>query len=354
MSLMFVFCGHKVGPGFQTCKKAFFLLISVVSVLGAFKLLHLAAVKLEPAELAATNPLERMLSAQMERGALSPLFVLTLGLPFAATPAGFPPYIARKIAMFHLVVLFVVFVIISKRIEVPCEPQCSPSESADRWVALIHDFSVTIAVLGIVYFGCVPATEAGDEMVAILARQDHDLRAGRHADSVLNHVLKNSMAIVCASLEIQLMESQPVSRSLPEQEADTTGMTTRASVLSAREKISSAEDRKWLEEALSELYRGMTWITSRQVLLAVAAETYQTSQSPIVIDNFFRSIATGGDFQFNDTTKSVTHALGTRKKLAFDEKMARLALENGKTNALLHGDGGEIKFGAEFRREGEL
>jgi hypothetical protein len=39
-------------------------------------------------------------------------------------------------------------------------------------------------------------------------------------------------------------------------------------------------------------------------------------------------------------------------QIAFDEKMARLALENGITNAVQHGDGGEIEIGAEFCSEG--
>jgi signal transduction histidine kinase len=258
-----------------------------------------------------------------------------MGLPFLATPAGFPPDLARKFAVFHSLVLFVVIAAISKKNTISCEPQCAPS--ADRWVALVHDASVTIAILGVSYFACVPATEAGDAVV-------DDLRVKAQADSVLNHILKNSMASVSAILEIELMKGR-----LPKEAAENESTTTSTAISSSLWQ----DSRGMLESALSELQRAMTWIVSRQVLMAVASESYVTTMSPVDLTLLFNSVATGEKFKFHDATLAFTHAVpNSCLQIAFDEKMARLALENGVTNAVQHGDGGKVEIGAEFRNEG--
>jgi len=88
-------------------------------------------------------------------------------------------------------------------------------------------------------------------------------------------------------------------------------------------------------------------------LMALASKTYITTISPVDMAQFFNSVATRENFKFHDATRALTHsAPNSCVQIAFDEKMARLALENGITNAVQHGDGGEIEIGAEFRSEG--
>ena len=145
------------------------------------------------------------------------------------------------------------------------------------------------------------------------------------------------MASVSAILEIELMTER-----LPG-EALENGSTLTSSKL--------WQDR--LKVALSELQRAMTWIASRQVLMALASKTYITTISPVDMALFFKSVATRDKFKLHDNTRAHTHAVpNSCLQIAFDEKMARLALENGVTNAVQHGDGGEIEIGAEFRSEG--
>jgi hypothetical protein len=310
----------------DTRKRSFYLMVSTVSLLGALKLLQLALVTFDPSEHSRISMLERTLNARMtERGVIPPIFVLVMAVPFLATPAGFPPGLARKFAVFHSMVLLAVFVAISKKNSISCEPRCAPS--ADRWVALVHDASVTVAILAISYVACVPATKAGDAVV-------DDLRNRAQADSVLNHIIKNSMASVSAILEIELMKERlPIEAAAAETQALT---------------ACGGQD-SWLQVALSELQRSMAWIASRQMLMALASNTYVTTMSPVNMNLFFKSVATGAKFKFHDATRALTHSV---LQIAFDEKMARLALENGNSNAVMHGDGGEIEIGAEFRSEG--
>jgi hypothetical protein len=193
----------------------------------------------------------------------------------------------------------------------------------------VHDASVTVAQLGISFFGCVPATEAGDAVV-------DDLRNRAQADSVLNHIIKNIMASVSVILEIELMTER-----LPE-EASSTGLKTALT-----SHLQDGRDR--LTAALSVIQRSMTWISSRQVLVALASKTYFTTMPPVDMSLFFKNVATREKFKFHDATRVLTHAApNSRLQIAFDEKMARLALENGITNAVQHGDGGEIEIGAEY------
>jgi hypothetical protein len=141
------------------------------------------------------------------------------------------------------------------------------------------------------------------------------------------------MASVSAVLEIELMRGH-----------------SSKEVAAPKAAITYMQDNS-LKAAHSELQRAMTWIASRQVLRALASNTYVTTMSPVDMALFFNSVATEEKFKFHDATQALTLS-NSCVQIAFDEKMARLALENGKSNAVLHGDGGKIEIGAEFRSEG--
>jgi hypothetical protein len=334
---------------------AFFLLICGASLVAGLKILYLAYATFDPSSVTTMNTLQRTLNARMmERGAIPPLIILTLALPSMATPAGFSPKLARIMAAVNSVVLFALCAFIYQKISVSCVPECTELQNSDRLVTLVHDAMVSVAILVIAFLACVPMAEVGEEVVCDLVS---DLAAGREADSVLNHIIKNSMAnvryeeplsvllcvlFVCsiqclyrvkhrAILEIELME-KPTQTSL---------------------SAAEIQRNRALKDALSEINLSMAWIASRQVLLEMSAGTYETSMSPVNIKDFFKTITAGSEFRFHDATQTLA-PLQPGEQIAFDEKMARLAFENGKTNALFHGDKGVVDLCAKFRRDGSF
>ena len=101
-----------------------------------------------------------------------------------------------------------------------------------------------------------------------------------------------------------------------------------------------------LEEALDQLYKSMRWCSLRQVMVDLSAGRYQSTLSCVDVGAFLAGLCKGGvSFSCEDATTSVrqdTH------DIAFDEKIAILAMENGITNALSHGDQAAIKLKAEY------
>jgi hypothetical protein len=100
------------------------------------------------------------------------------------------------------------------------------------------------------------------------------------------------------------------------------------------------EQHSFLSNALVQLRRTMQWCASRQVMIDLASGKYKSSVSVVPVECFLEEVArsnsTGVVFKVLDSTKETTK--GGAFNVAFDEKMARLALENGVTNALSHGD----------------
>jgi len=138
---------------------------------------------------------------------------------------------------------------------------------------------------------------------------------------VLNHILKNSIAGAASLVELGL------------------------------EDCPESESRDLFESSLEQLYRTMTWCASRQVMLNLASGTYVTAHFPVNVTNFLKDVTSGvAQVEIRDSTKQITSELNV--DISFDEKLARLALENAKTNAISHGDGGHIELGAEFQNRG--
>jgi hypothetical protein len=80
-------------------------------------------------------------------------------------------------------------------------------------------------------------------------------------------------------------------------------------------------------------------------MVDLSAGRYQTVISPVDVGAFLDGLCTGAaSFLCDDTTAS----LREEYCIAFDEKIALLAMENGVTNSLAHGDGLSIKLKAEY------
>jgi hypothetical protein len=141
---------------------------------------------------------------------------------------------------------------------------------------------------------------------------------------MLNHILKNSIAGAACLLELD-------DQALSEQGCKTCRKSTR------------------LRQALDQLYKSMQWCSLRQVMVDLSAGRYQSLLSPVDVGGFLAGLCNGAaSFSCEDTTVLVrqdTHSI------AFDEKIAILAMENGVTNALAHGDGIAINLRAEFFQE---
>jgi hypothetical protein len=135
---------------------------------------------------------------------------------------------------------------------------------------------------------------------------------------VLNHVLKNSVAEAASLIELEL----------------------------SRER-----ETQNLKSALERLYRTMSWCASRQVMVDLSSGKYRSTHTTVIISKFLGIVAS------TDTTLIDNTPLATRQEefeIAFDEKLALLAVENAKTNAISHGDDHGITISADFKGKSKL
>jgi len=135
---------------------------------------------------------------------------------------------------------------------------------------------------------------------------------------VLNHILKNSIAGAASLVELEVQE-----------------------------RTVSEEPHDLLDSALGELHSAISWCVSRQVMIDLSSGTYLTTHSPVGVTKFLTGLFSGTtSVDIKDSTQHVD--------IAFDEKLARLALENAKTNAKHHGDGNLLEVCAEFHEQGKM
>ena len=118
--------------------------------------------------------------------------------------------------------------------------------------------------------------------------------AQQHADSVLNHVLKNLMVDVSGCLEL----------------------------------CSSSRDPGLLSEARALLVRGMWWCRMREGILGIVSDRYTAAISAVSLAEF----ATG----FGRARSKVACA-GSRVMVFLDELVCNIILDNAVSNAVRHG-----------------
>ncbi len=85
------------------------------------------------------------------------------------------------------------------------------------------------------------------------------------------------------------------------------------------------------------------------MLIDLTSGTYRTSLSPVNANELLKRVAST-----LTTCSYFIHEESLQLNVAVDEKMCLLALDNAATNAVAHGDRGEIKFGAYFQSSGSL
>ena len=122
-------------------------------------------------------------------------------------------------------------------------------------------------------------------------------KARQKADSVLNHILKNTM--VEASSCIDLFESE--------------------------------QDKKNLQHAQDILLRGMSWCKLREVMVKITSGVYKLQPRLIQIGEYGHSLVRGRAFV------TFASAVADNLKIEMDPEASSIILDNAITNAIRHG-----------------
>ena len=219
-------------------------------------------------------------------------------IPMIATPAGLNIKAALQIIyincfIFAFTVLFV-FVNLTSQYS---NHMVSNHLSDARMSRFFIDLVMGLGSLTTIFQACLPCVEFGNQFTAFL-------QSGRHADSILNHIIKNSLAGALSLLEVLQMDT------------------------------ADSDKLDQLNKVVEQLSYTMHWCTSRQVLIDVSSGTYHSVLTIVDVASFLKAMAS-------------THLHSSFKiksfdipgDICFDEKMARVVLENVLSNAIAHGNG---------------
>ena len=137
-----------------------------------------------------------------------------------------------------------------------------------------------------------------DNLQETLAEVSKNLEDRQTADSVLNHILKNTMADAGGCIELFVEES---------------GFTD--------------SDDGLLSKASNILFRGMWWCKLREALLKMVAGRYEAEPSHVDIQRFVRDFVRGRDMEHECPADTVV----------LDPMVCNIVLDNAVTNAKRHG-----------------
>jgi hypothetical protein len=140
---------------------------------------------------------------RMLLGSLPPELKLAAVMPLQAIPAGMDIKVAKRLAAATVAISLLVlyFMCQTSLTPNPADHSCEMNDADFRRKAMIYDVLLYAYCIGLAYFSMAPGLQMGDELTKTL-------RAGRLADSVLNHILKNSVAgyVSCISRIIMSVE----------------------------------------------------------------------------------------------------------------------------------------------------
>jgi len=90
-----------------------------------------------------------------------------------------------------------------------------------------------------------------------------------------------------------------------------------------------------------------------EVMVQLSSGEYKTTASPVNVEQLMDQlvVSTGHDNFSVEVSSQISLSDTT---ILFDEKMAQIILQNTLTNAVAHGDSGNIEFKAYLRVEGVL
>jgi len=253
---------------------------------------------------------------RMLGGSVPPLLKMVATLPLQAIPAGMDITVAKRltsatVAMSLLVVYFMCQIPLASDMDT-CS--CETSDADLRLKVTMQDVLNLLLCISIAYFTLAPGLQMTEELTKTF-------RDGRLADSVLNHILKNSIAGAACLLEIEIEETP------------------------------KSSDR--LTQALEQLHRCMDWCMSRQVMLDLLADSYKSFFSPCHVRRFLERMvrASAGQGSFAAVVASLAiEQAGALVQL--DVHMAEIVVANALSNAAAHGDTDEaIEVSARFHTD---
>uniref|UniRef100_A0A7S4LCM7 Response regulatory domain-containing protein n=1 Tax=Eutreptiella gymnastica TaxID=73025 RepID=A0A7S4LCM7_9EUGL len=138
-------------------------------------------------------------------------------------------------------------------------------------------------------------TQAMDDLQKVAAQSLKNQRDAQHADSVLNHILKNTMADALGCIEFFCRNPNP---------------NTSA-----------------LSKACDILFRGMWWCKLREAMLSMVAGRYETVQSATDIQHWAQEFVRGRNVALECPTEVVK----------MDATACSVVLDNAMSNATRHG-----------------
>ena len=142
-------------------------------------------------------------------------------------------------------------------------------------------------------------TQAMDDLQKVAAQSLKNQRDAQHADSVLNHILKNTMADALGCIEFFCRNPNP---------------NTSA-----------------LSKACDILFRGMWWCKLRVAMLRIVAGCYETQRDAVDLKKFAEEFVRGRDTTLQCPPGAVH----------LDSTACNIILDNAVTNAMRHGCPGD-------------
>jgi len=300
--------------------KAYISFIAV-TMLGSFCAL---AVCLDSDKGEDLSTIDELIHDHMKIGVITPPIMLSLVIPILVIPTGVGVSFSRSLSFISFgIVLFISVAIASYLMNLR---YVSDSVQRRFLASLAHDMISCFGLVAILNCTIVTGVEGNSDLI-------DTLQFGRMADSVLNHVIKNSIAGATTLLELDQLD------------AETAGCHCQGA---------------WThqKDAMDQLHRTMKWCAFRQVLLDLTNGSYQSKLGPVDFAVLLNSLTgTGKGVRLFEVHDEVTTELlraaknGTEMVVALDENMLRLAIENSLSNAVAHGSGSTVRIVAKFNED---
>jgi len=239
--------------------------------------------------------------SEMNRGRIPIPVILYSILPLIATSTGMTIRTAKFAVLYNIFTFLIIAYNISNITGICIDKSCHSIDKQQRDINFHLDLILSSILMSLSWFCCLPAAEIGDNFIRT---KEIDAKA----DAMLSNILKNSIAGASCLIEIEQEEM----------------------------KVDPCEKcgiRHRLTQARHQLLHSMRWCTSRQIMVELAAGTYETIPTDVSIPSFLEDIKSMSE---NCVIEYDEH-INSRYNVKVDEPMARIAVENAVASALHHG-----------------
>mmetsp|Transcript_731 Transcript_731/g.909 ORF Transcript_731/g.909 Transcript_731/m.909 type:complete len:734 (+) Transcript_731:145-2346(+) len=256
--------------------------------------------------------------SEMNRGRIPIPVILYSILPLIATSTGMTIRTAKFAVLYNIFTFLIIAYNISNITGICIDKSCHSIDKQQRDINFHLDLILSSILMSLSWFCCLPAAEIGDNFIRT---KEIDAKA----DAMLSNILKNSIAGASCLIEIEQeeMKANPCEKC---------GIRHR------------------LTQARHQLLHSMRWCTSRQIMVELAAGTYETIPTDVSIPSFLEDIKSMSE---NCVIEYDEH-INSQYNVKVDESMARIAVENALANALYHGSEHNVTIKAETLNEGQI